>query len=311
MFSGYLQAAAYKNLNGILGHTGWQWLFIICGIISLPVGILGFFFNPDFPENTRAFYLKPAEREFAKKRLAVEGYSSLGATPWDRKKIFRIMVQWQFWILPLGYFLIQSSFPAQQPAFALWLKSENYPVYNINVYPTGQNALGVVVQVVAGMLSDSPLLRGKRWQAIITMQSGTVFAAIVLAIWSVPRGLKFAAFYLSYCSAGVPGIWYSWYPELIAHDHEMRGFVIASSNMFSYIHQIWWTDAVWRTQDAPRFKDGFTGAAAAGGALALCCLLVRWLEVRDGKRRLREVVGPGDVEAPIIAPLAAGGEKIE
>lgn len=91
----------------------------------------------------------------------------------------------------------------------------------------------------------------------------------------------------------------------------MRGFVIASSNMFSYIHQIWWTDAVWRTQDAPRFKDGFTGAAAAGGALALCCLLVRWLEVRDGKRRLREVVGPGDVEAPIIAPLAAGGEKIE
>lgn len=51
MFSGYLQAAAYNNLDGVMGHEGWQWLFIICGIISLPVGVLGFFFNPDFPEN--------------------------------------------------------------------------------------------------------------------------------------------------------------------------------------------------------------------------------------------------------------------
>lgn len=25
MFSGYLQAAAYDNLDGHLGHAGWQW----------------------------------------------------------------------------------------------------------------------------------------------------------------------------------------------------------------------------------------------------------------------------------------------
>jgi ACS family pantothenate transporter-like MFS transporter len=25
MFSGYLQAAAYNNLNGVMGHAGWQW----------------------------------------------------------------------------------------------------------------------------------------------------------------------------------------------------------------------------------------------------------------------------------------------
>lgn len=29
MFSGFLQAAAYKTLNGVHGHAGWQWLFII------------------------------------------------------------------------------------------------------------------------------------------------------------------------------------------------------------------------------------------------------------------------------------------
>jgi ACS family pantothenate transporter-like MFS transporter len=28
MFSGYLQAAVYKGLNGVHGFAGWQWLFV-------------------------------------------------------------------------------------------------------------------------------------------------------------------------------------------------------------------------------------------------------------------------------------------
>ncbi len=32
MFSGYLQAAAYKNLSGVGGMKGYQWLFIIDGV---------------------------------------------------------------------------------------------------------------------------------------------------------------------------------------------------------------------------------------------------------------------------------------
>lgn len=38
MFSGYLQAAIYSGMNGTAGLSGWRWLFIFCGIISI-VGI--------------------------------------------------------------------------------------------------------------------------------------------------------------------------------------------------------------------------------------------------------------------------------
>ncbi|TVY78461.1 Pantothenate transporter liz1 [Lachnellula suecica] len=299
MFSGYLQAAAYNNLSGKMGHSGWQWLFIICGTISLPVGVMGYFFNPDFPENTRDFYLTNVEVEFAQQGLLDQGYKALGASPWDRKKLFKIMSQWQFWVLPFGYFFVQASYPVQQPAYTLWLKSEKYSIYQINVWPTGQAAVGAVVQIIAGMLSDSKMLRGKRWQPILVTQAGTFFSAVVLAIWNVPRRLKFAAFYLSYFSAGVPGIWYAWYPDLIPHDHEMRGFLIATSNMCGYINSIWFSDAVWRTAEGPTFKPGWIAASSFGVAIVLLTLLVRFLELRDGKQREFVQSGAHDLEVPV------------
>lgn len=231
MFSGYLQAGAYNGLDGKLGRAGWQWLFIVCGIISLPIGVIGYFFNPDFPENTRAFYLTKDEAAFAQQRLIADGYKPLGRSAWNKTKILRIFSTWQFWVLGLSYFFVQSGCPTQQPFFSLYLKATDHTVYERNVWPTGQYAVGVVTQVVAGMLSDSPLLQGRRWQVITVMEGGTVFATIVLAIWRVPLGLKYFAYFVSYMAAGVPGLYYSWFPDLMPDDHEMRGFMTAFSNM--------------------------------------------------------------------------------
>jgi ACS family pantothenate transporter-like MFS transporter len=301
MFSGYLQAGAYSGLDGVYGKQGWQWLFIVCGVISLPIAFIGYFFIPDFPETTRAFYITKEEAERQCKRLAAEGQKPLGHNPWNRKKFLGIAKQWQFWVLPLGYWFVQSSFPSYQPIMGLWLKANGHSVYERNVWPTGQVAVGVVVQLVAGALSDSPLLKGRRWPAIIVMQSGTLFGMIILAVWNVPDNLKYVAYYFSYFSAGVPGPYYAWYSDLIPHDHEMRGFVIAASNMFSYIMSIWYTIAVWRTIDAPRFEAGFTAASVLGVAMISLTLVVRLLQRKDDQRRVREEAGRRNVETPELS----------
>ena len=49
MFSGFLQAAAYRNLHNVHGLPGWRWLFIIDAIITIPIAILSYFFLPDLP----------------------------------------------------------------------------------------------------------------------------------------------------------------------------------------------------------------------------------------------------------------------
>jgi ACS family pantothenate transporter-like MFS transporter len=306
MFSGYLQAGAYSGLDGVAGKQGWQWLFIVCGIISLPIAFLGYFFIPDFPETTRAFYITAEEAEQQCKRLIAEGQKPLGHNPWTRTKFFRIAKQWQFWVLPLGYFFIQGSFANDQPVFALWLKSNGHSVYERNVWPTGQVAVGVVVQLLAGMLCDSPLLKGRRWPAIVVMQGVSLFGLIVLAIWDVPDNLKYVAYFVTYFSAGVPGPWYAWYSDLIPHDHEMRGFVIAASNMFSYIMSIWYSLAVWRTIEAPRFHAGFIAASVLGVAIITLSLIIRLLQGKDDRRRAQEQETSRDVETP-----AASQEKLD
>jgi ACS family pantothenate transporter-like MFS transporter len=109
------------------------------------------------------------------------------------------------------------------------------------------------------------------------------------------------AFYLSYMSAGVPGIWYAWYPDLIPHDHEMRGLLIAPSNMCGYINSIWCADAVWKIAETPKFRPGWIAATTFSIAIVLISLRARSLEICEGKKRDLVERSLDDVEATVVA----------
>lgn len=65
-----------------------QWLFLVDGVISLPVALLGFIFLPDMPENTRAWYFSAEEKAFAVKRMQLEGRK--GRQPYTRAKFKKV-----------------------------------------------------------------------------------------------------------------------------------------------------------------------------------------------------------------------------
>ncbi len=56
---------------------------------------------------------------------------------------------------------------AGAPVFAQYLKTKDYPVWKINVYPTGSTAVQIVVILLLAWGSDS-LLKGCRWPSILT-----------------------------------------------------------------------------------------------------------------------------------------------
>jgi ACS family pantothenate transporter-like MFS transporter len=130
MFSGYLQAAVYKGLNGVLGKAGWQWLFIMDGVISLPICLAGFFFIPDLPENTRAFYLSVEDAKLARRRMDEVGRAPRRVLGWGILR--RVFTRWHVYALTVLYIIFINTGPSSSVnAFALWLKDQGYPVSKI------------------------------------------------------------------------------------------------------------------------------------------------------------------------------------
>ena len=58
------------------------------------------------------------------------------------------------------------------------------------------------------------------------------------------------------------------------------------------MNQIWVSDAVWRTVEAPRFRPGFIWASVFSVVLITLSILLHYLEVRDRKVREPEA---GDI----------------
>ena len=69
MIGGFIQTGIHSSLDGKSGLSGWRWLFIIDGIITLPVAIYGYLLFPDTPRNTKAPYLTAEEKALAMSRV--------------------------------------------------------------------------------------------------------------------------------------------------------------------------------------------------------------------------------------------------
>ncbi|KAI0884330.1 major facilitator superfamily domain-containing protein [Annulohypoxylon maeteangense] len=68
-FGGFI-AAACLTLDGRYGISGWRWLFIVEGSVTVGCGLLFALLMPEYPHNARL--LTPVERDFAVWRLEVE-----------------------------------------------------------------------------------------------------------------------------------------------------------------------------------------------------------------------------------------------
>jgi MFS transporter, ACS family, pantothenate transporter len=205
MFSGYLMAAVY-HLEGRGGFRGWQWLFIVDGIISLPIALLGYIVLPDLPETCRAWYLSEDEIAFGKRRVELEGRK--GKQPYTKAKIKRIFSSWHIYVLTLLYVTFNNGAAGAAPVFAQFLKASKdhkYTVSQINVYPTTTYAVQVVSTLAYAWLSDG-VLRGSRWPPLVWGGAWNIICYVSLAIWDIPVGWKWACFILSGMGYGLSGL---------------------------------------------------------------------------------------------------------
>lgn len=54
-FSALVAAGVLSNMQGVLGHAAWRWLFWIEGAFTIFLGLIAVFILPDLPTNSRGF----------------------------------------------------------------------------------------------------------------------------------------------------------------------------------------------------------------------------------------------------------------
>ncbi|GFG08258.1 pantothenate transporter liz1 [Aspergillus lentulus] len=285
MFSGYLMAGVY-HLGGRGGFKGWQWLFIIDGVISLPVALSGFFILPDVPEISNPWFLSKEEVLLSQKRMQLEGRKSRG--PLTMKKLKRIFSSWHIYLLTLLYLCFNNASAGSQPIFQQYLKHSTDPKYSIgqiNAYPTTTGAVQVVTTLIYAWTSDS-ILGGKRWPPVIFGAIINIISYTSLAIWNIPTGWKWTCYIIAGAGYGLSGLLMAWAHEICADDNEERALVVGSMNEMAYVFQAWLPQVVWRQVEAPGYRKGFITVTVLSGILILATFVTVRLERRERAGKL-------------------------
>ncbi|CAK4007265.1 major facilitator superfamily transporter [Lecanosticta acicola] len=286
MFSGYLQAGVYKGLNGVQGLAGWQWLFVMDGIISAPIALAGLFLIPDLPENSKAFYLRKDQIVLAQQRMIDIGRAPRSRLGWSAWK--RIFGRWHVYLLIVLYITFINTGPSSSVnPFSLWLKAEGYSVSLINIIPTTQYAVQAVSTVLFAVFSDY-------WRNRPAIMSVSTFwglvCAIILAIWNVPSGLKWFAYEMTRASVPYGPIAMSWANEICGEDAEERTIVLGLMNAFGYAFNAWLPVLTYPTTDSPRFRKGFVFTSIAFLAQFAITWLVWWFRRRELRQKPAEAI---------------------
>lgn len=252
MFGGFIQSGIYRSMNGLSGLAGWKWLFIIDGIITLPVAVYGFLLFPDTPSRTTAPYLSAEERALAISRVP-EVPEQKPLTVAFVKRVFR---SWQFYgFVVLWIIAGETESFSTNSLLALYMKAnpdKKYSVYQLNNYPTGVPAVGIVSTLFWATLTD--FLGGKRYLVAYWIAlTGIITSAIILAPGTGIGG-HFAAYYWAGSVYACQATFFAWANDALRYEEDsLRAIVIASMNLGSNAVNAWWSIVFYSANFAPKF----------------------------------------------------------
>ncbi|CAK9437034.1 uncharacterized protein LODBEIA_P14940 [Lodderomyces beijingensis] len=295
--SGLLSGAIERNLGGKAGHEPWQWIFIVDGIISIAVGIIGYYMIPGTPQDCYSIFLSDDEIRIARRRMQKDQKDykpreNVVKYFFDPKIWKQIFTSWHFYVLGLWNIFCWNNSNGSSGAYALWLQSlkndQGQPRFNpgqLQDYTALTPALGLIWLILTCCFAD---LFNSRWGAILFSQVFNVLGNVLLAVWNIPEGGKWFAWCLQYFGWAMAPVLYSWQGDICRKDIRERQVVLVSMNILAQQSTAWIAVLVWKTVESPRFLKGYSFTASSGVALSIWTLVVLWFYKRQEKQGARE-----------------------
>ncbi|KAI1669717.1 MFS general substrate transporter [Pyrenophora tritici-repentis] len=286
MFAGLMMTAMHKTMEGHAGLKGWQWVFLIDGLMGIPIGLFGFFTFPDLPESTKVSYLSKQEVQFAMSRLPPKKADTHNIEFKSLAK--RLLATPTIYILT-GFSVVSAMLEAFafQGMFLLWLKynKKRFSQSAINTYPLGIQAVAVVSQILAGAFIDHT---GHRLPMVIFAGVMQLVTASLLLVRNLPDAGVFAAHYISGTSFIVNPVMYGWATVICqrAGDDAVRSVIMYTMAMGGQLLYTWWGIVMYPATDVPYWKKGSITMIVVVFVFIGYTFLVRWLD-----RKTTVVVG--------------------
>lgn len=257
MFTGFLQAAIHKNLDGVSGVAGWKWLFIINGIMTMFWASIGVYFIPSPVENGGARWMNSQDLAVAQEKLDRMG--RISKHQFNFKKVIQVFTDYRFYLLLLAY--VPELWTNGETYFNLWLKSlknsdgtQQFSIEQINLIPIAGAAIQMVNIIVLSKFADNT---GYKLPVMIFECCVGFTGTVILATWPKQEGVKFFAFFLLYAkSANVP-ILTSFIGEIWDKAPEVRAIVTGSLVLMVYANNAWISLYVWPSSEAPVYRYGY------------------------------------------------------
>jgi ACS family pantothenate transporter-like MFS transporter len=289
MFTFAMQSAIHSTLDGHSGLPGWRWLFIINGIMTVVSACVAFYTIPDYPNTTRAHYLRPDEREVAKTRLERLGKRTQSLTPQPIIPLLlhagKIMFSLEFALLFLSY----APWGWAQWAnfyFNLFLDSlknadgsKRFSVSQVTSIPIGAYGISIASALLFASLSDRLQMR---WQLAIFINVIQLICTSILAAWPANDNLKMAAMLVTFSTCINETLLMSWMGDVFRKYPTERAIIVAWTVSLLFVGNASMPLGLWPAKEAPNYKYGYKVAV---GFCVLSCIGILLYRALVAKKR--------------------------
>lgn len=254
-------------------------MYIICAVITIPVGILGFIVLPGTPDKPNRIVLSKSDIQLVRTRLQKAGHGvQESSVSW--KTCARVLRNWKPWaLLCVDILFWNACVQTTTGGYLLWLKSLNrYSTSKVNELFAIAPGLGMFYTLLVCFASD--LVLGPAW-AITLAHGWNIIGLVIQVIWDVPESALWFAFSTMYSSVAMSSVLMGWINSEIRHSPDERAIVLIVLNTIAQSTTAWTPLLVFPTVEGPRFTKGYSFVLACAICLIVSAHVTRYFIERE------------------------------
>jgi MFS family permease len=232
-FSALVGAGVLSNMQGVLGHAAWRWLFWIEGSVTMLLAVMAAFILPDLPHNARGF--TEEERQVAQLRMLED----VGEADSDGDELTAVgglmmaLKDMKIYVMMFTFvaYVVGLSFNAFFPTLTGTLGFGYVPTLLMSAPPW---VFSCIVSVLNAWHADKT--QEKVWHIFGPLAMGAVGFIICMATSNVAA--RYVALFLQAGSYAGFIVFYSWISSSFPRPPAKRAVAIAMINAFSQLGNV-------------------------------------------------------------------------